>query len=96
MNCVFCFASEPSIIKSNIFILVDVLSMLNIHTYSLPATFVVLISISVLIAFSRRSRGVLSSDSNYVHLRKFCSLGGFLFLFLQMEYKKQKLKHRHW
>lgn len=78
----FCFASKPSIVGSNIFILVDVLSALNIHAYGLRATLVARISISVLIAFSRRSRGVLSSEGNYVRLCKFCSLGGsFVFLF---------------
>lgn len=71
--------------------------MLNIHAASLRTTFLVLISVSVLIAFSRSSRGVLSDDGNYVCLCKCCSFGGiFLFLLLQMEYTKQKLKHRHW
>ena len=96
MNCVFCFASKPSIVKSNIFILVYVLSALNIHAYSLRATFVVLISISVLIAFSRRSRGVSSSDGNYVCLCKFCSLGGFFVLFFADGIREMKIKHCHW
>lgn len=78
----FCFASKPSIVRSNIFILVDVLSVLNTHAYSLPATLVAQISISVLIAFSRCPRGVVSSDGNYVRLCKFRSLGGsFVFVF---------------
>ena len=59
--------------------------MIKIRAHCLRPTFVVLISISELLAFSRVSRGVLHNNGNYAHLCPSCSWG--LFLFVQTKYK---------